>query len=370
MEYNTSLKINPEFRDLIPKLSPEEFEQLEQNILVDGCRDALIVWNGQIVDGHNRYEICRKHDIPYRTEEKQFTDQNEAVNWIIDNQMGRRNISEEQKSYLRGLRYRNEKRSDGGYEFVADGKSVGHSDPPIRTSERVAAQFGVSEKTVRRDESFANSLDTIGEYAPSIKAQVLQGHSDLSKADVTAIAKAMPAIVEEVIRPHVANNSGNNEWYTPSEFIESARIVMGGIDLDPASNALANETVKAKTFYSIEDDGLVQDWCGRVWLNPPYSSDLVSRFANKTADEYINGNIDEAIVLVNNATETGWFSVLVEVARAIVFPRTRIKYYGADGVKNSPLQGQAFIYIGENHKKFLDEFSTYGWGAVIDDCSR
>jgi ParB family chromosome partitioning protein len=166
-------------------------------------------------------------------------------------------------------------------------------------------------------------------------------------------------------RPHVTNNSGCNEWYTPQRYIDLAREVLGEIDLDPASCAFANETVKARLFYSEDDDGLTKPWHGRVWMNPPYSADLVLKFAEKFVGEYNDGNVTEGIVLVNNATETAWFASLVSAATAVCFPRGRIRYQSQNRESLAPLQGQAFLYFGENGDKFLRVFSEIGWGAVI-----
>ena len=169
-------------------------------------------------------------------------------------------------------------------------------------------------------------------------------------------------IVQEVAkRPHVAYNSGNNEWYTPYTIIQAARETMGNIDLDPASCEIANETVKADKYYTYEDNGLQQEWYGNVWLNPPYASDMIGKFVDKTVSERRNYN--QAIVLVNNATETGWFLKLVSVASAICFPYSRVKYYMPDGKTGAPLQGQAIIYIGNDPDIFSEEFESIGWIA-------
>lgn len=94
------LIIDPEFQSLLPPLSDKEFKQLEENIKADGCRDSLKIWNGIIIDGHQRYKICRENNIPFKTEEIDFTDRDDAIVWIIQNQLGRKNLSPEQS---RGL---------------------------------------------------------------------------------------------------------------------------------------------------------------------------------------------------------------------------------------------------------------------------
>lgn len=167
--------------------------------------------------------------------------------------------------------------------------------------------------------------------------------------------------IEEAKKPHVTHNSTDNEWFTPSQYIEAARSVMGSIDLDPASNDFANETVKAGTYYTEETDGLNQEWFGNIWLNPPYSTSSIQMFAEKLA----NSSFDQAVVLVNNATETGWFETLVKKASAIVFHKGRIRFIKTDGEHGTPLQGQAFIYYGDRANVFLDVFGRFGWGALL-----
>jgi hypothetical protein len=162
-------------------------------------------------------------------------------------------------------------------------------------------------------------------------------------------------------RAHVTNNSGNNEWYTPSEYVEAARKVMGGIDCDPASSEIANQTVNAKIFFTSKQDGLKQKWTGRVWMNPPYAQPLIHEFCTAARDKYLSGEIKEACVLVNNATDTAWFQILAHVCRSICFVKSRIRFLDLNGnPSGAPLQGQAIIYIGEKPKEFNKEFSSKG----------
>jgi ParB family chromosome partitioning protein len=166
---------------------------------------------------------------------------------------------------------------------------------------------------------------------------------------------------QAALGPHVANNSGENEWYTPAEYVEPARIIMGGIDCDPASSEIANRIIKAKKFYSAQDDGLKQKWGKRVWMNPPYAQPLIAEFCEAVTAKYESGEIEQACVLVNNATETAWFQRMLERASAVCLVRGRIKYLDESGKPNgTPLQGQAILYFGKDWKIFQQEYSPIG----------
>lgn len=191
--------------------------------------------------------------------------------------------------------------------------------------------------------------------------QVMEAIAEAREHDDIVSRAAVLRKIEEKKKPHITNNSGDNEWYTPSEYIEAARTVMGSIDLDPASNDYANQTVKAGEYYTEDDDGLAHEWFGNIWMNPPYSAKLIKPFI----DKLIASNFEQAIVLVNNATDTAWFRQLTERASAIVFTTGRIRFQKFDGAVGAPLQGQAFIYCGSNTDKFMDVFSKYGWGARL-----
>jgi hypothetical protein len=172
--------------------------------------------------------------------------------------------------------------------------------------------------------------------------------------------KPVETILTEVVqkkKAHMSNNSGNNEWYTPGCYIESARTVMGSINLDPASSVIANEAVKAETIYTAEENGLEQKWFGNIWMNPPYAQPLIQQFCEKLATE----NYNQAIVLVNNATETKWGNRLLKLASAVCFPKGRIRFVAPDGtIGDSPLQGQMIVYIGTKATQFHNEFEKYG----------
>lgn len=162
-------------------------------------------------------------------------------------------------------------------------------------------------------------------------------------------------------RAHVANNSGENEWYTPALFIEAARKSMGGIDLDPASCELANATVKAATYYDIAANGLVQPWRGRVWMNPPYAQPLIQQFTDRLVAVYEAGEIEQAVVLVNNGTETAWGQALLNHASAACFPRSRVRFIDKAGnPSGAPLQGQMVLYFGSRAREFSEAFFSLG----------
>ena len=157
-----------------------------------------------------------------------------------------------------------------------------------------------------------------------------------------------------------ALQSGEMEWFTPGKYIELARDVLGGFDLDPASCEAAQQTVGAATYYTAESDGLRRPWKGRIWLNPPYSGALVKAFAEKLLDSLASGDVTAAIMLTNSYTETSWFHTLASVATAVCFTRGRIKFESPHGEKCSPTNGQAFLYFGDNLALFKEKFLDVG----------
>ena len=135
---------------------------------------------------------------------------------------------------------------------------------------------------------------------------------------------------DEAARNHRTLGTGENEWYTPAEYVEAAREVMGSIDLDPASCVEANEVVKAEAFYTKDEDGLAREWSGNVWLNPPYSRDLMPAFVEKLKDAYQSGAVTSAVVLSHNNTDTTWFHSLALSAVFLSTPRSA--RVGTDGI--------------------------------------
>ena len=160
---------------------------------------------------------------------------------------------------------------------------------------------------------------------------------------------------------HRTNYTGENEWYTPAEYIEAARKAMGGIDLDPASSDLANEVIQAERYFTALNDGLKQEWMGRVWMNPPYAQPLIYHFIEKLIAEATAGRIEQAIVLTHNSTDTLWFHRLEEIASRICFTRGRIAFVDPQGDRCAPTQGQAFFYCGENVEQFSEVFREFGF---------
>jgi len=137
--------------------------------------------------------------------------------------------------------------------------------------------------------------------------------------------------------------------------------MMGSIDVDPASSEEANKIVGAKEFYTIQNNGLDENWKGNVWMNPPYSQPLIAQFCNILVEKYKNKEINQACVLVNNATETTFFQNMLSVCLAICFIKGRIKFIDKEGKPSgAPLQGQAILYFGENLDDFVKEFKKHG----------
>lgn len=197
------LRIDPEFRTLIPPLTDDEKRLLEQNIVAEGCRDPLVAWGDVLIDGHHRYEICTRRGVPFEVVRRDFTDRSEVREWIIRNQLGRRNLTPEQRNYLIGKQYEERKASHGG-DRRSETPPSGHNDHLKRTAQVIAEQNRVGEKTVRRAAEFARAVDTIAKnVGEEVREKILSRDAPLTAKDVQKVARLEPdkqrAIIEKVL---------------------------------------------------------------------------------------------------------------------------------------------------------------------------
>lgn len=243
------INIDREFETLIPPLTADEYAGLEASIKIEGCRDALVLWGDTLIDGHNRYAICKRYEIPFKTVQKEFVSRDEVIKWIILNQFGRRNLPTHERARL-ALRLKpmiverakeQQKQSGGDRKSVEYQKTVMQkSAEPIShvtTREELAKVAGVSHDTIAKVEKIEEEAPTPiveasrkGEISVNAAYQITK----LDPAQQEEIAKRIEnieqepketqtpkAIVQEVVkRPHVSFNSGNNEWYTPAEIVQ------------------------------------------------------------------------------------------------------------------------------------------------------
>lgn len=339
--------IDPEFKSYLRALDDTEYAQLETDILAHGCRKALDVWRGLLLDGHHRLSICEKHGLPYDVQDIVLEDRDAALVWMCRNQLARRNVGKSEFAYLMGKLYEAKKRQDGGH---GDQKSGPRNEVP-KTAQRVAEEFGVSRATVERAAQYTRAVDKMADGEHRAAAEIVAETKDTPRSRFVAS-------IEADIDPRTAiHASKSNQWYTPTEYIASAREVMGGIDVDPASNDEANEIVRATTYYTAEHDGLARKWPGRVWLNPPWGGQQAQFIAN-LLEQFAGGTVTEAVVLVNaHATETDWFAPLWDYP--LCFTDHRINFYGGNGVGST--HGSVFVYLGDNETEFVREFDQWGY---------
>lgn len=192
-EMQVPFRIDPEFENKIPPIGEAEFQQLRENILAAGeVYEPLVVWDGILVDGHNRWKVIREHpEVKWRIRNMDFADKWAAFDWMYKNQLGRRNLTDEQRTYMIGKMYEARKQSVGGQ--IRGSAQNGHA---IRTSEQIAKEIGVGKETVKRSEKFSKGVDALREVSPEAADKVLDGKSGATKSDVAELGKAEPELVK------------------------------------------------------------------------------------------------------------------------------------------------------------------------------
>lgn len=250
----TDIHIDPEFKSLIYDLSKEEYDLLEKSILKDGCRDPLVVWqNGKLtlVDGHNRYQICSKYNINFKLHYRTFADTEEVKDWIITNQLGRRNLTDSQREYFRGKLYESRKKREGGDKKSQEYKKslaqndpvifnrVAQNDPPAHsgskekdnylsseshdqfcitnnhnlqvkkevvpvksksTAEIIAQEQKVSPATVKRSFQYSQAIDTIASVVgEEVKQKILKEEIKATKEEIKSLVNKKPEEQKKII---------------------------------------------------------------------------------------------------------------------------------------------------------------------------
>lgn len=189
-------QIDSEFKRLLPELSSAELTQLEANILQEGCRDPIVVWNGTIVDGHHRYEICKRNKLLFNVVQMAFSSREEAMRWICLNQMGRRNLSQELWRYQIGKRYNVEKKmtahNPGGRNQHSEVAPDVLGRPPIEirkgTAAAIGKEYNISHFAVNTYKEIATAIDTIAEKDNRLAERYLSGQIRIKKDDLVTIA--------------------------------------------------------------------------------------------------------------------------------------------------------------------------------------
>ncbi len=230
---------------------------------------------------------------------------------------------------------------------------------------QAAKQDGRPSKTVADLERLIAGRDGLPDRTTIHRWRQKLNAPDVFERTYEAACAKYATILEFDTTAHVGQNTGDHEWYTPLEYIEAAREVLGPIDLDPASSPAANATVKASQIFTADESGLDQVWDGAVWMNPPYAQPLITQFCEKLAASVRAGTVPAALVLVNNATETQWFRSLADVATAICFPTGRVRFWCPGKASAAPLQGQAVLYVGADLEGFARAFAPFGFLAVL-----
>ena len=348
--------------NIFPEAGDEDFARLVADIEANGFDDSLpiTIYEGAVLDGWNRYRACQQIGIQAPTKQFAGSDADAFAYTVRTNK--RRNLTSSQWAAVAvdaaplmdeiAAKVEEQRRAKQAATLQATheagdfGKGV--SDNLLsetKPDEHASKAASIAADAFNTNRTYINEAKKLKAINPWAFERVKTGQQSLGQAKTV----------------HVSNNSGENEWYTPADYIALAREVMGGIDTDPASSEIANRTVQAARIYTADSNGLAQQWSGRVFLNPPYAQPLIAEFADAVASKFESGEIEQACVLVNNGTETAWFQRLLEAAKAVCFPRSRIRFIDAQGkAALTPLQGQAVLYMGENVEAFKRVFTSKG----------
>ena len=266
------MEIDNEFRNYIRPLSSEEFEKLEASILSEGIRDPLVVWQGILLDGYHRYKIAQEHGLEYKTVEVELPDRDAAKEWILVNQLGRRNLTEQEASYYRGKLY-SAKKQQGKRTDLTLAQNVLKSD----TAEELGKQYGVSHMTIKRDEQFSKAVDKVAnEIGEEAKQAILLGKAGVPKERVEQLIEIKheaPELIEPILSGEITISKAMREINR--------------------ENKISNIIEKAAESRTLDEIGIYSV----IYADPPWSYDHPISDSRRIENQYPTMSIDEICAL-------------------------------------------------------------------------
>jgi len=309
--------------NIFPMMTGDDYREFAQDIATEGVREPITVYEGQILDGRNRYAACLELGI---TPPQRWYEGDNPLAYVISLNLKRRHLSESQRGMIAArLANTPPHRPESG------------SIDPLITQPAAAELMSVSVPTVKR------AKHVIKHGTPELIEAVDAGAITVNKAITEIKTQKNPALY----------TSDTNEWYTPPEIIERVVRTLGRIDLDPCGNWFGEQRIPASKHYTAEDDGLTCLWHGKVYMNPPYGRALPG-WIDKLITEYIAGEVSEAIALVPSRTDTRWFRKLKEYPRCFIWGRLS---FSDVGTATFPSMA---VYLGDRPGVFYEAFKDIG----------
>lgn len=207
------LQIDPEFQKLIPPLTHEKYAQLEKSLIEEGCRDPIYVWQGFIVDGHNRYKICHEYKIEFRIVCLSLSSREDVISWICTNQLGKRNLSEETRRYLIGKKYEAEKAVGVMNAEGINQHTVDENDRKPHTSKtaiKLGHEFHLAHSTVNKYATYSKALDKLNIDMPDVVRKIKEGKIKISQDNLIALAKKPKSEIIRILDKSYSRQSSLN----------------------------------------------------------------------------------------------------------------------------------------------------------------
>ena len=338
---------------LFSDLSDTEYQELKTDIEKNGIiNKKIIIYENQILDGWHRYKIACELNLLDTIYLVQLPLAINPTDYVVSQNLHRRHLTASQRSQIvvEANEYRKNRGGDRKTQVFSNSKRNLKSTQQLAETAQVGA---ASIDRAKRVSDFGRSDEVIsGEKSAGEIIQEERGKREKAEQELEAIKNK---------NKFMGHTTGEYEWYTPKEYIYAVKAVLGEIDLDPASSEIANQTVLAKKIYTENDNGLDKTWTGKVFMNPPFKSELIKKFVPKLINHYLNGDITEAILLTNSCTETAWYQKALETATAYCHPKHRLKFYDPNNKTQSAQRPQTFFYFGNNPQKFYEIFSPKGY---------